>query len=498
MIVEKGMVHSLKEIGEKFLEFVKKSDATVQAWEVVDTRLSSFYGATIKVPMPDKTRTDYNAVNNVSTDITPYFYISLQHSQITKTSYKEFLNEEDEYLSELFNRAANFGEAGKYGLNPFKNTGEFIAVGLHTKYDKDLWMCEQGHITCDEEAREQLNKQALMPCLGMAMGASRPGTSTYVAYPGSGCPWFTFSDKNKKDYITELHGIDYWFTKNNYNATITLRVKGMGDKPILWQNMCFGRMASISDDSYMFPLYVAGGSQGISNDIYVFNMGGSSNTYIAGNSYDLNMDNIALANSYLLYPVKYNGSDVSNFKILAPDGVWKNIFGYRQETEVRAVPSCGVTTDYGAYMLAPEVIEDVHKAIPFLNEYTYMNDTRAVIDGLDRDSASGIIGKISVTLNKNLPYNTTGLQGTLPLSYYTWSRTLGAGEVVLKGKKYLSVPNGWDTRLKNYFAFVGIAKLDDQMATRNTQEEYMSLFYNHRFVHNLLIPLEDVEKDFEF
>ena len=43
-----GSASSLKEVGERFLSFIQESNETTEAWEVIDDRLDSFYGATIK------------------------------------------------------------------------------------------------------------------------------------------------------------------------------------------------------------------------------------------------------------------------------------------------------------------------------------------------------------------------------------------------------------------------------------------------------------------
>ena len=157
MMMEKGSAQTLKEVAEKFIEFAQKHNAKTQAWEKLDDRLSSFYGATLKVNV------NKHEVNGKK----PCFYISLQHSDINNRSYHDFVyNTPENYQSELYLRPVSetFAHvAGKYGgNNPFKNEGEFIAFGLHTVYDKNLWMCEQGQVTCEEEATAQINNMNLV------------------------------------------------------------------------------------------------------------------------------------------------------------------------------------------------------------------------------------------------------------------------------------------------------------------------------------------------
>ena len=53
MMYSTGIVYSLKEVGEKFIDFAQQSNSNTQAWELLDDRLSSFYGATLKIPMKD-------------------------------------------------------------------------------------------------------------------------------------------------------------------------------------------------------------------------------------------------------------------------------------------------------------------------------------------------------------------------------------------------------------------------------------------------------------
>ena len=53
MMYETGNVTSLKDLAEAFLTFAQKSNTTTQAWELVDNRLDSFYGATLKIPKGD-------------------------------------------------------------------------------------------------------------------------------------------------------------------------------------------------------------------------------------------------------------------------------------------------------------------------------------------------------------------------------------------------------------------------------------------------------------
>ena len=117
---------------------------------------------------------------------------------------------------------------------------------------------------------------------------------------------------------------------------------------------------------------------------------------------------------------------------------------------------------------------------------------RLLTTGFDKNVSSSPICNISVVLNKNIDHNETGIQGTLTQSYYTWSRTLPCGEVTIKDKKWLSVPNGWEGRKKYYVSYIGTVSHWENETLLEDDENYNSVLNNNVFVHNLLIPLEDV------
>ena len=493
MLVERGTALTLEEIGEKFLTFAQKSNKNTQAWELIDDRLDTFFGATLKIKIPNMT------VNNKD----PYFYVSLQHTTVTPTTYSEWILDTPEYYqSELLsarsptmNILQYFGKNG--GLNPFQDTGEFIAIGLHTLYDENLWMCEQGQITCEKEATEQVNRQNLedIHYYYLSGGREIEGSSPYISFPGSGCPWLTLSDKNKKDYITHNTPIKYWFTKTDTDATITYTIQGMGDKIPRWSSISFGMMKLFKNENYQFPLYVAGGNQALSQQMYVWvRLHGSYPKYSIGNGYKLDMSNIALANSNLLYPTKFNGSEVSNFRILAPDGEWKDIFAKKQDAKAEGASTCDrITTDFVYALEEPKPYTEGHCGMPFCSEFDYMTDTYRVKEPYNKLKSSASINDIVVVMNNNIPYNAGGVMGIVPNTFYSWSQTLFTGEITIEGKKWLSVPNGWENRKKlyrTYNAIVHLTKNDDVLAQDEADNNI-----NKLFVHNILIPLEDFDSE---
>lgn len=490
MLVEIGTALTLEELGEKFLTFAQKSNDNTQAWELIDNRLDTFFGATLKVKIPNMT------VNNKD----PYFYISLQHTTVTSTTYSDWmLKTPGYYQSETFSGGKDkhivdyFGPNG--GLNPFKDTGEFIAIGLHTLYDENLWMCEQGQITCEKEATEQVNRQNLgnLHYNYAYNGKSYESQSPYLSFPGAGCPWITLSDKNKKDYITHDTPIKYWFTKTDTDATITYTIHGIGDKIPRWISISFGMLKLFKNENYQFPLYVAGGNQALTQQVFRWvpmRSGSYSFQYI--NTYCLDMSNIALSNSNLLYPTKFNNSNVSNFRILAPDGEWKDIFTKEQLAVIEAEFTCDRVTNYTYTLQEPKPYTDEHCGIPFCSEFDYMTDTYRVKEPYNKLKSSASINDIVVVMNNNVPYNTSGVMGIIPNTFYSWSQTLFTGEITIEGKKWLSVPNGWENRKKHYRTYNFPINLTDNDAVIAQDESDNSI--NKLFCHNILIPLEDFKK----
>lgn len=483
MLSEYGKVLSLKELGEAFLIFAQKSDSSTQAWELIDTRLSSFFGATLKVEFGDKASNGERA----------RFFISLQHTDVTSSTYSSWLrNTEENYQNELYDHTLQEGNYtrvyfGKYGKeNPFSDTGEFIAFGLHTLYDENLWMCEQGQVTCEKESTAQLNDCNLTPFYYNLNG--RTNSSHSVVFPGTGCPWLTISDTNKKNYVSNIYPIEYWFTKDNYSATITFRIVGDGSRPARYQSVSFGKMEAVDNGAYMFPLFVAGGNQAMYYDGYTFTHGyATCSSSHSSNVYRLDMENIGLSNSNLLYPTKFNNSSISNFRYLGSDGEWKNVFSYSQVGTVFGYHTCGQCVPNFGYPLAqPNKYDNENTAFPQCSINFGMIDTYTVNERFSEFKSFAPIQNILVIQTED----SKGVVGYLPMNYFSWSRSIPSGEVELNGKKYLSVPNGWDDRYIYYPYNDGTPEWN-QESIRSKIENRENVLGRAKFVHKLLIPLEE-------
>lgn len=468
--------------------------------------------------------------------IVPYFYVSLEHVNVTKNTYgswirtgydvgKEYYakNHAGEYgdwktkiyyQSEKYDHSINRYSATrhtytKYGgmdyENAFKNTGDFMAIGLHTLFDENLWMCEQGMITCKKEAQEQINDINLLPARSVI---SQHGGDTFdgkeeklPVFPGTGCPWFTISDQNRVDFNIATSGITYWFTKNDYDATITIMLKA-DKKYDTYQSMSFGMLKTIDEQSHIFPLYIAGGSQGLSQDTYVYTPVSSSDNRQKptntgpNNVYDLDIDNIALSNSNLLSPTKFNKANMSNFRVLSPEGEWRDIYSMVQGGKLRATssPCDDYVSNWAVLLENPTAMLDCHSGYFLSADNLNRVDIYSVNKPINKYDHSSKLENIIVFLNGDLNHNEVGCQGMVPNCYGSWFRTLPTGEVTLSGKKYLSVPNGWENRLWNYPAYVGFSNDSSLYENKSIKDKYDDLFNelkNGVMTHRLLIPLED-------
>lgn len=467
-----------------------------------------------------------------------YFYVSLEHMNITTNTYANWLRtyngvtrsyneysahdktKGDEYSdfktttyyqSEKYDHSVNRPDTlrhvlGKYGStdreNAFKNTGEFLAFGLHRVFDKDLWMCEQGGVTCTKEATMQINDLNLLPWRSSITprqgGSTTEGPAVKLpVFPGTGCPWLTVSDSNKIDFEVASRGIDYWFTKSDCDATITIRFNKDGKDYDVYQSLSLGMLGNVPRESYPFPLYVAGGTQALSQDLYKYTpIQGSRPTYTVGNIYDLDVRSICLSNSNLLHPTKFNGANMSNFRILSPEGEWQDIYAHTQEIEVKGIHVCsGRVEDWGT------ILKDVgfdarnyNSSVQFVTDSRYRTDIYTTNRRLNQYEHSSSLDKIVIFINKDLAHLETGVEGIIPNCYQSWYRTLPPGEVEINGKKYLSVPNGWERRLWNYPWFFGVyndAIYWEGSSIRQRWDDLHKEVLQNMMVDRLFIPLED-------
>lgn len=526
MMFESGKAYSLLDLSRKFITFAQNYNASTQAWQLVDDRLQTFYGATFKIPM--KNWKDEN-------DNMPYFYVSMQHTEVTSDTYSNYVNnvgrfekhsllygtgEYNEFsaYNNTLNRAYDTGGYNyssrdvspekntyvytKYGTvnheNLFKNTGEFVAISPHTLFDGNLWMEEQGGSACMAEGTLNLMGSHLVTTPRLSSSYSTDISSP--EYPSSRVPWLTISNGNKQTYSVNEFGLDYWFLKTDYMAIITFRVSNHGADPDLYQSIAFGMLENVRESSYMFPLFVAGGTVGISQDIYIYrHINAVCDTYSAGNSYDLDMRNIALSNSNLLHPTQLNGSTITNFMVLSPQGRWKYITSHVQSATVRAYYAChyACVPGYGITLESPNddlSLTDYNVLFPNLGRNArHKVDTYTVNRDFSLYENSSPLQRVMLFLNSGTKYGENGCMGVVPNVYSSWFKSLPCGEITLGGKKYLSVPNGWSSRLWYYPYHIGeiVNNEWEQNTIRPRYEERFNPLRNYQITDRLIIPLEE-------
>ena len=413
------------------------------------------------------------------------------------------------YQSEKYDHSVNVKDGyrvvtTKYGKNneenAFKNSGELIAVGLHTLYDDRLWMCEQGQITCKKEAAEQINDIKLLQARTTTSTQDEDpsdGMADLPVFPGTGCPWFTISDDNKETYNVENNGIKYWFTKNDYDATITIMVQNYGADPDCYQSMSFGKLAVLDKTHVMYPLYVAGGTQGLSQDTMTYTPRNSDKPTSMGsaNVYDLDIDNICLSNSNLLSPTKFNDANMSNFRVLTAEGLWRDIFGFEQKAKLEAMPTCeDDPQDFYVELQEPTLPEEEHHAAYHcMAESLHRMDIYTINQLFNGYDHSSTLERVLVYLNDLCDNGANGYQGFIPNVYASWFREFPIGEVAINNKKFLSVPNGWETRCWFYDGSAEQKSKNDidNKNLKKKMDDVLKAANNNKMTHRLLIPLED-------
>lgn len=519
MMYEKGVATSLKNVGEKFLEFVQKSNDITEAWEVMDDRLDTFYGATIKFPV-DKQEDETKSV---------YAYISLQHNDITATTYNDWLrNTKDNYMSESYdhrnmkytgkaiddsNMYTTYKHISYYNSsldildNKFSNLGSLLFIGLHTGYDKNLWMCEQSGITCMQESDSQsVADNGLRPRVRVYpwQGDTYETTGEPLPpFPGMGCPALTVSAQDNTIYGTSLY---YVFTRDNYTANIVIYKISEGMRQYnkwlmsqLCQHISFGRLNTFSlEQKFKYPLYVAGGSSMLNPVIATYRpLNAKNNSYAFGNEYFIGMNNANMSNSFLLLPTKINDANISNFRVMRSDGTWEYIFTCKQSVEIFKTSDTNPLYTWGYNKLTVSQGYNngnttLNNGVPAGGRIDTYTITKKLTDSVrkvpleeskDMVSSSPLVAVV-VCLGE------MGVQGEVPNCYSTWSRNLSFGEYTIDNKRYLCIPCVWDLRCWDTPKGFGECLPEDYAFEYN--ERYNTL-YNHIIHDKLMLYMGEVE-----
>ena len=466
-------------------------------------------------------------------------YISLQFNTIKSDTYKNWLfNSSDYYMSEDFDHRSRVYTGGTYGRdfpdyydrtlythhgttpNIFVDTGQIMFITPHLTYDKNVYMCEQGGACCFKEALTQQiddNKIPLRTVRVPRAGSYYEGTRRKLPpFPGQGAPMFTISDTNLEEYSNR---IGYYFVRTNTSADIVIYVEISNEEDtrtvgrIKCQHMSFGRLDCFDiDKEFKYPLYVAGGNGGLMQDMYLFKLPYNPyNTHLEGNVYTLDMGNIALSNSNMLLSCAFNGSSVTNFRVMRPDGQWENIVNSVQNATVKTphleageilqewlypleVPTRGTGNSYSSTL-----INGSDGSARIDTHLIKSNLTKSVLEvpinlNITTETSTPVNHMLVTLFNKNDNYN-YGVIGEVPNCYSAWSRTLNFGEITLNNKKYLCVPNAWTTRLWYYEHYIGVYKKwenkDTKYDVERVLDELYNNYYNNMIYDFVLILLEE-------
>lgn len=545
-LLEKGTAFTLHEVGRNFIKFAQKSGEEIQAWELVQDRFESFIGATFKVPMKNweipveselsgdtvlsnsSTLVDGITVGNDSN--MPCFYISLQYQKVNANTYENYLTtvgnigfsdlvygdgQGTQFNVNVPHNRHYSGITQEYSVegrtisniqfrNMFNETGEFIAISPHILFDNSLWMCEQGGNACLplETNPAILNFRKYIQNVWGCSGTGHTEEVYSPIFPGTGVPWLTVSDDNLSEYITGANAIHYWFTKTDYNATITFKLAN-GSSDAVYQSIAFGLLDSVKESAHMFPLFVAGGRTPLKTGIYKYiPLNARCPKPVYGNVYGLNMKDIEMFNSNLLHPTDCCGGTITNFRVMDSNGLWRYIKVHEQSAHIQSFYRCicgGVVcdpVDWGVVLEEP--IDDLALgSTDFIFPRAGRNarftiDTYTVNKEFSRFEYSSPLQKILVFLNDKLhPYD-GGCIGFIPNVFVGWFADLPCGEIELGGKKYLSIPCAWDKRMWKYPSRMGsIVNEQDDFEEVEKRWSYYINPLNHQSINDrILIPID--------
>lgn len=368
-------------------------------------------------------------------------YLSFMYQNITNDSYAHWLRDMNDYMSEeydhsTFDRVVMTKHGSGNRENAFRNTGEFISFGLHTSYDMNLWMCEQGDITCNYEEDKQINDIKLLQAHEFRQG--KPTSAIDLPYyPTTGCPWITHSTQDMSNFnISATNKIVYYFVKYDCGGSITIRFHdGRRTQADAWQSIQFGVSNKFRGNLNM---YIAGGNQALSPESWTY----YEESHHEGLSYDLSIQNIALSNSNILTPTQLHGANMSNARVFS-GGKWRDYYKCKQDYKtVRYFSFTKPPPIWGVPLEAPTSYGNTGLNKAFVDTYLVNKEqedffkSSVVLNPLYMTSVDTVDDKNSQVIFSHIPY-----------AYSTNSLTFAEGINKIDGGYYLSVCNGWEDRL---------------------------------------------------
>ena len=226
------------------------------------------------------------------------------------------------------------------------------------------------------------------------------------------------------------------------------------------------------DDTHKFPLFISGGTTGLSSDSYTYSytIPGSPPVNVVdtvyGNSYNFNARQLSCQSSNLLYPASLSGCSISNFAILTGDGVWKYLGNFVQNPLSKRAGALSEIDDDSNFFVFPTAS----------NNFNYLG----ALGGGNYYEAKDML---PVQLfHGSLPnMEERGIIGSIP-NHFAVRTDAHLGIVVVDNKRYLIIPNGWCDRLPYV-----VAGADDESVFRDLDNANKFLFK-----YNLAIYIGDV------
>lgn len=424
--------------------------------------------------------------------------------QSVKISRKTSLKSPCYYLSLNYNKDFDYNAYISNYLTNIKdpadipdkiiNSGEFIPFTLHTLYDSNLYACEQGGasgkplfdynkymISYPEYSMDYIRTEANL-INKYSLGVF-PQITPVI--PGTGTPWFTYSATDKIKYPT----IEFYFTKTAYNSSIVLNFYNSEDDSItpIWNDISFGIM-NTDEESYKFPLFICGGTTALkptqTTHYYYPN---SRPTWIYGNSYDLDIRQINLSSSNLLYPTRLKNTGITNSMLLGSDGVWKYIYNYTQGINRLVQPeSLAGLYPVPKYCIIPTSIttNDTGKSVV----YPTISDTHGIGNMYN---STGVFNNemvpVSLLADKTDLMEELGIAGNIP-NHYAVKDIGNYGLSTKNSVRYLIMPNGWKSRIPYYNSLT----FDGSTDIAGAIDDYLADIEAHSFNQSLVIKVGEL------
>lgn len=395
-------------------------------------------------------------MNNIFKKQKECIYLSMMYQNVASTTYRDFVWRSDEYCSEEYPKYHTYPYSThtKYGgsyENPFKDSGEFISIGLHRTFDYGLWMCEQGSITCEYENDRQINDLNLMKAWVFYHGAPYKSLDLPV-YPTTGCPWLTHSKKDMFDYnISSSNKIIYYFTKTSTSGSITVRFIDVNkQKPDTWQTIEFGIQDRVQHKYEQAPMYVAGGNQALSPDGWNY----WNQSWEYGLQYDLSIQNICFSNANLLSSCKLHSANMSNYRTFG-QGKWRDIYHLSQDYTVKHYAGCDSTYNNGWLIQKPVEYNYQYGAIRnYADSSMIVKDYKQTTPYYRHNISHNILYYLPLWCAENGGFASS--VGSIQKAYFSPSLTVQQGINKFNDNRYyLVIPQGWEERLYYYPQYCG-------------------------------------------